>query len=232
MERVHASDRKPREARFERAGQRPFGLPTTPELPIIRTDPFSVRIALKEEYSKTKGRTIALYWRHSLEAVREYLEERMASGPRPDDPVFAGRYDGMRMFLLRLGKRVLRRRVHPHLLRHSSATDYATRLNRQELCYRYGWRFSSNMPDIYISRSGMETHQLDAKFTQTELSTLKEDFVRVNQDNQIKSQRIEELQNSIETMKRSVELITQILESNPQLEQVINAIQQKRQKIG
>jgi hypothetical protein len=44
------------------------------------------------------------------------------------------------------------------------------KVNRQELSYRYGWRFSSNMPDIYISRAGMENHELDEKFTQTECS--------------------------------------------------------------
>jgi hypothetical protein len=49
-----------------------------------------------------------------------------------------------------LGHRVIGRPLRYHLFRHSSATYSATRLNRQELCYRYGWRFRSNMPDIYI----------------------------------------------------------------------------------
>jgi hypothetical protein len=80
-----------------------------------------------------------------------------------------------------------------HLFRHSSTTYCATKLNRQELCYRYGWKFSSNMPDIYISRAGMETRTLDQKFTQTELSSLKDNLARVNQDNQIKAQRIDTL---------------------------------------
>lgn len=34
-----------------------------------------VRVALKEEYSKTKGRTISLYWRHSVTVVQEYLQD-------------------------------------------------------------------------------------------------------------------------------------------------------------
>src|SRR3989344_2950961 len=38
-----------------------------------------VKITLKGEYSKTKGRTIGLYWKYSFEAVRDYLEERKKS---------------------------------------------------------------------------------------------------------------------------------------------------------
>jgi len=32
-----------------------------------------VKLTLKEEYSKTKGIVISLYWKHSLDAVRDYL---------------------------------------------------------------------------------------------------------------------------------------------------------------
>src|SRR5439155_14275592 len=103
-----------------------------------------IKITLKQEYSKTLGRTIALYWKHSLEAVREYLAQRVAEGIKPADPVFRGDYTATRKFLERLGKSVLKRRLHYHLFRHSSTTFYATKLNRQELCYRYGWRFSSD----------------------------------------------------------------------------------------
>lgn len=131
-----------------------------------------VKITLKEEYSKTKGRTISLYWKNSLNAVRDYLEERKEEGIKSNEPVFNKTYDAVRMFLSRFGKRILNKEVYPHLFRHSSATYYATRLNRQELCYRYGWAFSSDMPDVYISRAGMESKQLDEKFKATELEEL------------------------------------------------------------
>lgn len=56
-------------------------------------------------------------------------------------------------------------------------------MNRQELCYRYGWAFSSRMPDVYISRAGMENKDLDEKFRATELEEVrsqlsKEEFER------------------------------------------------------
>lgn len=132
-----------------------------------------VKLTLKEEYSKTKGRVISLYWKNTLEAVSDFLKEREQEGIKSNEQVFNKTYDATRMFLTRLGKKVLNKEIHPHLFRHSSATYYATKLNRQELCYRYGWTFSSDMPDVYISRSGMNNKELDTKFEHTELGELK-----------------------------------------------------------
>ncbi len=170
-----------------------------------------VKITLKEEYSKTKGRTISLYWRHSLDAVREYLKERIAEGIKSTDPVFKATYGGMRMFLRRLGNEILKKEIHPHLFRHSSATHYATQLNRQELCYRYGWRFSSNMPDVYISRAGMENKNLDTKFTNTEIGTLKDELTKLQQAEKIKNETIQRLENRMNAMQSSyLETVYQI----------------------
>lgn len=150
-----------------------------------------VKITLKEEYSKTKGRTISLYWENSLEAIRDYIKEREAEGIRSTDAVFKGTYDASRFFLMRLGKKILDRSIHYHLFRHSSATYYATKLNRQQLCYRYGWAFSSNMPDVYISRSGMENQEVDEAMTQTELSDLKTKIQKQEQEFKMKQDEFE-----------------------------------------
>lgn len=186
-----------------------------------------VRIALKTEYSKTLGRTVALYWHHSLEAVKEFLAERLAEGDRPTDPVFAGNYDTTRKCLQRLGKRVLKRPVHYHLFRHSSATHYATRLNRQELCYRYGWKFSSNMPDVYISRAGMESRHLDEKFTQTELSTLQSQLTEVNEQARIREERLLALQEKFLTLSEHLDQISAVLRISNQPESIQAALQRK-----
>ena len=155
-----------------------------------------VKIILKEEYSKTKGRTISLYWKHSLEAIKDFLNERIREGIKSKEQVFNKTYDAMRMFLFRLGKKVLNKEVYPHLFRHSSATYYATKLNRQELCYRYGWAFSSDMPDVYISRAGMESKELDEKFKSTELEDLQKKFEK---DKFEKDLEIEELQKKLKS---------------------------------
>ena len=132
-----------------------------------------VKITLKEEYSKTEGRTISLYWDKSEEAVTDFIKERIKQGIKSNEQVLTMTYDAVRFFLSRLSQRVLKKPLHLHLLRHSSATYYATKLNRQQLCYRYGWKFSSDMPDVYISRAGMNNKELDEKFESTELGELK-----------------------------------------------------------
>ena len=186
------------------------------------------RITLKEEYSKTKGRTVSLYWKHSLEAVREYLKERQADLLRSDEPIFNGGYLASRFFLMRLGKRVLKKSIHYHLFRHSSATYYATKLNRQQLCYRYGWAFSSRMPDIYISRSGMQNAELDEKFTYTELSGLKEELAKVGQAAKIKDDRIAQLETTLSELKSTVSMISEVLSRKPTIDEVEASLDRKK----
>jgi integrase len=190
-----------------------------------------VKIALKQEYSKTLGRTIALYWKNSLEAVREYLAESVAKGIKPDDPVFQGTYSTTRKFLQRFGNSVLKRPLHYHLFRHSSATFYATKLNRQELCFRFGWRFSSPMPDVYISRAGMESKNLDEKFTQTELGTLKDDFTKMEQATRIKDERIRQLEESMRLMQQNFDAVSQALDLHPTPEQLEGVLDRKTSQI-
>lgn len=140
-----------------------------------KTDNF-VKLTIKAEYSKTEGRTICLYWKHTSEAVKDYLEQREAEGIKAHDVVFNNSYDNMRQFLHRLGKKVLKKSIHYHLFRHSSATFYSSKLNRQQLCYRYGWKFSSDMPDVYISRAGMENKELNEKFDSMEINKLRKEL--------------------------------------------------------
>lgn len=189
-----------------------------------------VKLTLKQEYSKTLGRTIALYWKHSLEAVREYVTERIAAGIKPADPVFKGDYTATRKFLQRLGHGVLKRPVQYHLFRHSSTTFYATRLNRQELCYRYGWKFSSNMPDIYISRAGMETKQLDEKFTQTEISEVKAGMAQLEQTAKIKDERIRQLEESMQLLQKNLDAVSSVLSLNLTVQDIEGALRRKRSR--
>jgi site-specific recombinase XerD len=186
-----------------------------------------VRIRLRQEYSKTLERTIGLFWQYSTEAVRKYVTQRLAAGARTTDPVFKGDYTATRKFLQRLGQDVLKRPVHYHLFRHSSSTYYATKLNRQELCRRYGWKFSSNMPDVYISRSGMEEKELGEKFTQTELGNLKSDFLKLEQADRLKGARIQELESAVQMLKVDLDTVTAILRQNPPIAQVEAALLRK-----
>lgn len=188
-----------------------------------------LRITLKAEYSKTQGRTVALYWKRSVEAVRDYLQERTKDGVQPTTPVFSGNYSAMRKLLQRLGQRVLRKSLPYHLLRHSSATYYATKLNRQELCYRYGWKFSSNMPDVYISRAGMETKQLDERFAQTELNAVKSELVEMEQARCIDKERIRQLESGMAAMGQNLKAVAQVLKLNPNVKEIQTGMSRQRE---
>jgi hypothetical protein len=62
-----------------------------------------------------------------------------------------------------------KRPVILQMLRHSSATYWAPKMNQYQLCTKYGWAFSSNMPDRYIKRKGITFDQIAEKggFDQT-----------------------------------------------------------------
>lgn len=156
-----------------------------------------VKIALKEEYSKTRGRTITLFWKYSLDAVRDYLNQRIDEGIRPQDAVFKVEYDTARRFLYDIGKKILKKPLHYHLFRHSSATYYADKMNRQQLCIRYGWAFSSKMPDVYISRAGVDEKELENKFSGSELTKMKDELEKEKQKSSIELEKMKKENESI-----------------------------------
>lgn len=160
-----------------------------------------VKLTLKEEYSKTKGRTIRLYWKYSLEAVKDFLKERTDEGVKSNEAIYPKAYDPTRKFLQRLGQKILNRSVSPHLFRHSSATYYANKMNRQELCYRYGWAFSSHMPDTYISRAGMMNKELDVKFKATEINKVQTELEKQKQENKILK---DQMQRQLEELREMI----------------------------
>lgn len=175
-----------------------------------------VKLTLKEEYSKTQGRTISLYWKHSLDAIKDYLEERIKEGIQSDEPIYRTSYACTRNFLFRLGKKTLNKPVHPHLFRHSSATFYASKLNRQQICYRYGWRFSSNMPDVYISRAGMNDKELDKQFSTTSMEDMKSLLEKQMLMNKIMLERQQEMESEL-TKRRKIDPLLKELLENPQI---------------
>ena len=69
-----------------------------------------------------------------------------------------------RHMLSRLGRRVLAKRVYPHLLRHSSATYWCNKLSYFQICKRFGWTMTSDMPQRYIDREGVEELAVARKY--------------------------------------------------------------------
>ena len=124
---------------------------------------------IRLEFSKTKPRTI------SLPFSTKYLREWLDAHPAKDNPqaqLFPIAYANLRMILYRLGKKVLGKRVTAHVLRHSSATYFANKLNHYQLCYRYGWTMSSDQVNRYIDRAGILEEQTTKIIRESESNTL------------------------------------------------------------
>jgi len=80
------------------------------------------------------------------------------------------------------------------------------------------------MPDIYISRAGVENKDLDIKFTNTELGGLKDDLARPQQHTKIKDEGIAALQSTIENMQNHLAEIAEVLAVKPTAEAVQQAL--------
>lgn len=64
---------------------------------------------------------------------------------------------GIAAIIKRLGKRAkIKKRIHPHLLRHSRATHLANHLTEAQMKELFGWVQSSGMASIYVHLSGRD----------------------------------------------------------------------------
>ena len=129
-------------------------------------DIYKVRII----HSKTKARTIHLPIASRF--IDMWIEDNV--NREPEEYLFPITYEGLRVMLHRVGRRVLNKSITPHLLRHSSATYYANMLNHQQLCYRYGWTMASKMPNRYIDREGIFEKETVDVVKKNDLSQLEE----------------------------------------------------------
>lgn len=119
--------------------------------------------------SKTFGRQVALplasdaliFWieRHPQYAgIDEDGRVRSASS---GSLLFSWSYRYCCRVMRELGQRELGEHLHPHRLRHTSASYWGTKLRRHQLCVRMGWSLSSTQPDRYIKRGGFFTERIN-----------------------------------------------------------------------
>jgi len=84
----------------------------------------------------------------------------------PDAPLWIGlrrskrqavSYRGLAKMLRRIAREAgLRKRVHPHKLRHSRATFLASKLTEAQMNQLFGWKQGSQMPSVYVHLSGRD----------------------------------------------------------------------------
>jgi integrase len=135
-----------------------------------------VKLIVRNQFSKTKGRTIVLYDKWVLPAVKQYLAERIEEGIKPDEIVFKAKYYTNKKWVSKTGKKVLSKDINCHMFRHTAATRLASKMNRQQLCIYFGWSFSSSMPDKYIERAGVNMVDVEGKFASTNFEEQQKDI--------------------------------------------------------
>ncbi|MBN4056934.1 site-specific integrase [bacterium AH-315-J21] len=128
-------------------------------------DCYTIRL----EFSKTKPRTVSLPL--ASKHLRAWLQVHSAKG-NPESQLFPIQYDAIRTSLYRLATRVLQKRVTPHILRHSSTTYFANKLNHYQLCNRYGWTMSSDQVNRYIDRAGILEEQTTKLIRESETTSV------------------------------------------------------------
>lgn len=164
-----------------------------------------VKVRIRHGFSKTKGRTVTLYHPMALEVVRDYLELR--KGCDPEEPLLKMSYNTGRIWLKRIGKRVLNRNVHYHLFRSSCATWLADRMNRQQLCIFFGWKFNSPMPDVYISRNGLDMKEIDKKFEGTEVQELRAKLEKESYQRKLDNEKLTEQDKKIKELVLKIDAL-------------------------
>jgi integrase len=159
---------------------------------------------VRAETSKTrKERYVSLYLStDGLEAYRASEEQRL--GPQFDERayLFARNYQQFYMTIRRLGERILKKHVTPHMMRHSSATYYANIIKTyQQFSVRYGWDLNSKTAQRYFHK--VIDDEIAEQAKEHELARFKTDFESVKAQNRALHEELSEMKKEFETFKQS-----------------------------
>ena len=194
-----------------------------PEHVLWKEDIKSYKIRL--EFSKTKPRTI------SIPLCTRFLEEWLRIHPfrgNNNAQLFPMNYGALKMVLKRLGERALRKRVTPHLLRHSSVTYYAPRLkNRYQLCYRYGWAMSSKVVDRYLDREGIMEEETPVLIKTDEIMSANKENKKLQEELFLLRESYSEVAGQLSDVKEKLES----LESGKGFMRLLLSLKQQREEM-
>jgi site-specific recombinase XerD len=154
-------------------------------------------------YSKTFARKIPLPL--SSQCLREWLT-RHPDKFNLEAQVFPINYPTFLKRLRTLSLKSIGKKVTPHMLRHSSATYWAPKLNRYQLCAKYGWAFSSDMPDRYIKRKGIIFDEIAEKGDVDQTT-------RLQRENRQLREEMEKIGQDYQKVKKVLEVIMPVIDS-------------------
>lgn len=171
-------------------------------------------------YSKTFARTIP------LPLCTKYLSDWLAVHPQKNNPeaqLFPYSYPVLRKRIIGLGKKAIKKHITLHMLRHSSATYWAPKMNRYQLCAKYGWAFSSDMPDRYIKRKGIIFEEIAEK-GDVDQTTM------VQRENRALTEKMERLEGEYKKVRKALEFIMPVVIENMDDKDFQRKIREKRKE--
>lgn len=168
-----------------------------------------IKIKVRRENTKSDAgeRIVTLYGKDCLQAVRDYLEERIKQGMKPGDLIFNKKYDAIKSWLYRLSSRI-NKPLHCHLYRHSSASLLCPspkyfKGNEIKACNHFGWEYNSPVLKTYIRRKDFpsEEDEIDKQVTEISLESMEKELQEVKLSKDI---QIEKLREEIEHIKKHI----------------------------
>lgn len=141
---------------------------------------------------KTGERTIPLTF--SGPTIKQYLNSigRLGNGDyalwygQKRKGVSALSERGLRLLLLRMAKAAaIKKRVYPHLIRHSAATRDAKRYTEAILRYKYGWKKDSDMTSLYVHISAKDLDEVMGDAAKMPDATILDRLARIEANQKI-----------------------------------------------
>jgi len=154
--------------------------------------------------SKTKTRTVGLTLPQSKEIIKAWLNKNKDK-IGTSKPFVDLSYRHLNLIIRRLGENIINQKITPHQLRHSSATYYCHHLSQYQLCKRYGWTMSSDMPQKYIDREGVEDEKINGLIVAEENISLQKEINNLQEQLNLKNQEIEANQEEISKRMKAME---------------------------
>jgi len=172
-------------------------------LPDVEKGEEFVRIWIRHENSKTRGRMVTLYGPACFKIVKQYVDSRIRQGIDDDEPVFEKSHNAMKLWLRRLGARHSIA-LHPHLFRSTCATwlvDKGILKEYTDLIEFFGWAYGSTVPNTYLNRSGIKLKHVADNVRQTRYEELRREL-----DKQKEINRTQRIRSADESKRLSREL--------------------------
>jgi len=161
------------------------------KLPDLEKGEEFVKIWIKHDNSKTKGRMIALYGKDCLTIVSAYVEQRKLEGIKNNEILYNKTHNSRKLWLRRLGIK-LNLQLHPHLFRSTCATwlvDKGILKDYTDLCLFFGWYFGSPTPSKYLNRGGIKLKLVDENVKKSKIDEVERLLENEKEKNRLKDIR-------------------------------------------